>query len=402
MPAEKQIASVSPCRAVVLVLDGVGCGELPDAAEYGDAGSNTLANTARAVGGMNLPALQKMGLGNILDIQGVPPEGKPLAAHGKLAEISPAKDSTVGHWEMMCCPVEHPLPTYPHGFPPQIVAELTAKTGYNYIGNIVASGTEIIDRLGEQHLSTGALILYTSADSVLQIAAHEELVLVPELYRICEIARAVMTGEHAVGRIIARPFIGTPGSFKRTPRRHDISIKPPHDSLLDILTNYNIPVHAVGKIYDLFGGRGISQTYPTKNNLEGIDKTIELIKTIPSGFIYTNLVDFDMQWGHRNDPKAFYAGLQEFDRFLPEIIDNLRQGDLLILTADHGVDPTTPSTDHSREYVPVLAYIKGGCKGVDLGTRESFADVGATAGEFLGVEMKTGESFVEEIKNTEY
>jgi phosphopentomutase len=345
-----------------------------------------------------LPNLQKLGLGDIIEIEGILPEAKPLASYGKMAEISPAKDSTVGHWELMGHPVNKPFPTYPAGFPDETVKKLEAETGKKFLGNKPASGTEIIAELGKDHLRTGSLILYTSADSVLQIAAHEEIVPVEELYRVCKIARKIMTGEHSVGRIIARPFVGTPGNFTRTSRRHDFSLEPPNDTLLDILQRNNIPTIGIGKIYDLFGGKGISKSYPAKSNAEGINTVLELLKEKPAGLLFANLVDFDMMWGHRNDTQGFYAGLQEFDLALPRIMDGLNSGELVIITADHGVDPTTPSTDHSREYVPVLALIKGRETGTDLGIRKCFADVGATVGEFFRVKgTGWGESFLKNL-----
>ena len=379
---------------MVIILDGVGCGELPDAGEYNDIGSNTLGNTAEAVGGMDLPALQEFGLGNIIPIKGVPPADKPSACFGKMAERSPAKDSTVGHWELMCCPVEKAPPTYPEGFPRYIVNELENRTGYRFIGNCPASGTKIIADLGQEHLDTGALILYTSADSVLQIAAHEEEIPVAELYRVCQIAREIMTDEHGVGRIIARPFAGSNGNFTRTTRRHDFSLEAPADTMLDILHRSGIKTISVGKIFDLFGSRGLSQSNPTSSNQEGIEMTISVCRDNENAFVFTNLVDFDMLWGHRNDPQKFYRGLKEFDRSFASIIDSLNESDLIIITADHGVDPTTESTDHSREYVPVLAKIIGSEKGVSLGTRSSFADAGATVGDYFEVRASNGVSFL--------
>jgi len=378
-------------------LDGVGCGALPDAGKFGDAEANTLGNTAKAVGGMTLPHLQRWGLGNIIPIEGVAPAANPSACWGKAGEQSPAKDSTVGHWELMCYPSKKALPTYPEGFPWEIVSELAKRTGKKFIGNKAASGTEIIAELGEEHLKTGALILYTSADSVLQIAAHEELVPVEELYGICRIARELMQGENGVGRIIARPFIGLTGNFQRTARRHDFSLPPPRKTMLDILREKGIKTISIGKIYDLFTGNGIDEAYPTKSNQEGLDRILEQVSCQEGGFIFVNLVDFDMLWGHRNDAAAFYRGLQEFDYYLPKIADNLQAGDLIIITADHGVDPTTVSTDHSREYIPILAMIKGVTQGKSLGTRKSFADVGATVGEFFNCDAPCGESFLQQI-----
>ena len=346
---------------------------------------------------MKLPNLQKFGLGNIIDILGVPPADHPAASYGKMAEKSPGKDSTVGHWEIMSCIADKPLPTYPHGFPADIIAEIGKSTGKHFIGNVAASGTEIIARLGDQHVETGHPILYTSADSVMQFAAHEDVVPIPELYEICETARKIMTGDHSVGRIIARPFTGESGGYFRTPRRHDFSIQAPCDTVLDLLLKQGIPTISVGKIFDLFGGRGLTEAHKTQSNIEGILTTIKIASERSEGLIFTNLVDFDMLWGHRNDPQSFYNGLVQFDHFLPGIIGALNPDDLLILTADHGVDPTTVSTDHSREYVPLLAYSAASPAGVNLGVRSSFADVGATAADFWGVAVKSGNSFLKEI-----
>lgn len=346
---------------------------------------------------MNLPNLQKFGLGNIIDIPGVPLAENPGASFGKMAEKSPGKDSTVGHWEIMSCIADKPLPTYPHGFPDDIVDELCRLTGKKFIGNIAASGTEIITRLGDEHVETGALILYTSADSVMQFAAHEDVVPIPELYKICEIARKMMTGDHSVGRIIARPFTGKSGGYFRTPRRHDFSIQAPCDTVLDLLLKRGIPTISVGKIFDLFGGRGLSEAHKTHSNIEGILTTIKIADERSEGLIITNLVDFDMLWGHRNDPQSFYNGLVQFDHFLPDITGTLGPDDLLILTADHGVDPTTVSTDHSREYVPLLVYSAKTPKAVNLGIRNSFADVGASVADFFGINAEAGNSFLNEI-----
>jgi phosphopentomutase len=385
-------------KCLVIVIDGMGCGELPDADEYNDIGSNTIGNLAESLGGINLPNLARLGLGNIIPIKGMPPAEKPKAFFGKMAELSPAKDSTAGHWELMGHPVPKPFPTYPDGFPREIVSELENTSGYKFIGNKTASGTVIINELGDDHLKTGALILYTSADSVLQIAAHEKLVPLEHLYHVCEIARSIMTGEHAVGRIIARPFLGESGKFYRTPNRHDFSLQPNNTTVLDILMAKGIDTISIGKIFDLFGGKGISGNNPTKSNTEGIEKTIEVSVKIENGLIFVNLVDFDMLWGHRNDPEGFYRGLREFNAKLPGIMQTMSSGDLLIITADHGVDPTTLSTDHSREYVPVLCWKPELKYGGDLGVRKSFADVGATVADYFNVEdTGFGESFLNEV-----
>ena len=384
----------------MIILDGVGCGELPDADEFGDAGSNTLGNLSRAMGQLDLPNLEKLGLGRIIPIRGMKEVDNPLASYGKMAELSPAKDSTVGHWELMGCSVEEPFPVYPDGFPVDLVEELSAATGMKFIGNKPASGTEIIAELGEEHLETGALILYTSADSVLQIAAHEGKIPLTDLYRYCGIARKIMTGKHAVSRVIARPFIGVPGKFDRTSNRHDFSLPPYRETVLDLLQKSGVKTISVGKVSDLFCGQGIDTSNPTRSNLEGIEKTIQLSRELDSGFIFTNLVDFDMLWGHRNSPERFYVGLCEFDSQLPQIMDTLNEGDLLIMTADHGVDPTTESTDHSREYVPLLAWMPGMKKGKNLGIRNTFADAGATIANYFGIDgTGEGESFLSSVVN---
>ena len=385
-------------KCLLLILDGVGCGELPDADDFSDAGSNTLGNLGEVIGHLDLPNLEELGLGCIIPIQGVEEVDNPKACFGKMAEISPAKDSTVGHWELMGYPVAKAFPTYPNGFPPEIVRELSEATGRKFIGNKPASGTEIIAELGEEHLKTGALILYTSADSVLQIAAHENKVPVHDLYEYCGIARRIMSGEHGVSRVIARPFVGTPGEFDRTTNRHDFSLPPDRTTVLDLLREADVNVISVGKINDLFCGKGVNASNPTKGNLDGIEKTIQLSKELDSGLIFTNLVDFDMLWGHRNSPEGFYVGLSEFDSHLPLIMKTLNEGDLLIITADHGVDPTTESTDHSREYVPLLAWTPGLKAGKNLGIRKTFADVGETVADFFGIQgTGIGESFLSDV-----
>jgi len=387
-------------RACVLILDSCGVGALPDAADYGDADSNTIANTARAVGGLRLPNLQNLGLGNIIDIAGVPPTQIPSMFYGKAAQMSAGKDSTVGHWEHFGIITRMPFPTYPHGFPQVIMAEFERQTGYKAIGNKPASGTEIIKELGEEHLKTGALIVYTSGDSVFQIAAHRKIVDIPELYRCCRIARQIMSGEHGVSRIIARPFDGEPGSFYRTEERHDFSLEPTTKTGLDILKEAGKEVISIGKINDLFAGIGITESNPTKSNANGIDVLIEVLGRQFDGLVYINLVDFDMLWGHRNDYKSFAAGLEYFDTRLPSILEQLQPGDLFIISADHGCDPTTPSTDHSREYIPILAGIRGGNRGIggDLGIRKSFSDIGATVLDYCGLHQTTGDSFLRSIK----
>ena len=385
-------------RIILIVLDSVGVGALPDAAEYGDEGSNTLANTARAVGGLHLPHLGALGLGNIIPVDGVPPAHHPEGAYGRMAEQSRGKDTTVGHWELAGLISPRPLPTYPNGFPEDLVREFERRIGRRVLGNYPASGTVIIEQLGEEHMRTGGPILSPSADSVFQVAAHEEVIPLPELYRICEIARELLQGEHAVGRVIARPFVGEPGGFIRTANRRDWSLPPPAETILDRLSASGRSVLAVGKIEDIFASRGITEAKHTQDNMDGVDKTLLFMSICKAGLIFTNLVDFDMRWGHRNDPQGYARGLEAFDARLPELREAMRPGDLLILTADHGCDPTTPSTDHSREYVPLLVCGPRVRPGVALGTRATFADVAATIAEALGVgPWPVGRSFLPEV-----
>jgi phosphopentomutase len=384
-------------RLTLIVLDSVGIGELPDAERYGDKGSNTLANTARAVGGLNLPNLGRLGLGNILAIEGVPPVKQPLAAYGRMAEASAGKDTTTGHWEIAGLLLERPFPVYPHGFPPEIIEPFEKRIGRPVLGNRAASGTAIIEELGEEHIKTGYPIVYTSADSVFQIAAHEEVIPVNELYGMCRVARELLTGPHAVGRVIARPFVGKPGAFKRTDRRRDFSLPPPAPTVLDLLTQNGFSVLAVGKIEDIFAGRGITEAIHTKDNMDGVDRTIACMRRLERGLIFTNLVDFDMLYGHRNNPRGYAAALEAFDRRLPEILSAVRPDEVLIITADHGCDPTTSSTDHSREYVPLLVYGPLVEPGVNLGTRSTFSDVAASVAEFFGLSYPRGTSFAREV-----
>lgn len=380
------------------MLDSCGVGELPDAFKYGDQGSNTLSNTAKAVDGLHLPNLQRLGLGNIASISGVEPQDKPLASYGKMAEVSPGKDSTTGHWEMAGVILKKPFPVYPNGFPDELIKRFEKAIGIEVLGNKPASGTEIIKELGEEHLRTSKPIVYTSADSVFQIAAHEEKIPVPRLYEICQIARELLTGENAVARVIARPFVGKPGSFKRTDGRKDFSLPPPEKTILEILQSKGIKIIGIGKINDLFAGRGISRSIHTRDNQDAMDKLIQTIKEEKEGLIFINLVDFDMVWGHRNDIQGFAKGLEDFDRRLEEVLDLLQTYDVLIITADHGCDPTTPSTDHSREYVPLLIFGKKLKKRVDLGTRISFSDISATLADIFGVQgTGKGESLWREI-----
>ena len=369
---------------------------MPDAADYGDAGSDTIGNIAR-VRPLRLPHLQRLGLANIRPIEGIAPEANPAACYGKAALASPGKDTTTGHWEMVGIHLKRPFPLYPTGFPPEVMDEFERRTGRKSLGNIPASGTEIIAQLGEKHMRTGRPIVYTSADSVFQIAAHEEVIPLAELYRMCEIAREILRGPHEVGRVIARPFVGTPGAFRRTGNRHDYAVPPPQGMLLDRLAERGVTVASVGKIYDVFLGRGIGPHVKTKTNADGMDKTLEMMDAVGSGLIFTNLVDFDMLYGHRNDVEGYARALEEADAWIPRLIEKLRPSDLAIFTADHGCDPTTPSTDHSREYVPVLAFGPGARQGVNLGTLASLADMGQTIAENFGARLLHGATFLPSI-----
>jgi phosphopentomutase len=371
-------------RACVIVLDAVGAGELPDAAEFGDAGSNTLANVARAVGGLDLPTLEALGFGNIEPLEGCAPQPGAPAIAGRLLERSRGKDTTTGHWELKVVVTPQAMPTYPFGFPDDVIDPFMNRTGRGVIGNKPASGTEIIQELGEEHQKTGKWIVYTSADSVFQIAAHEDTVPLDELYAACKIARELLTGKHAVGRVIARPFTGAPGSYERTPNRHDYSLEPKRPNYLSLVRDAGHKVYGVGKIGDIFAHQDIDDEFPTKSNVEGIQKTEELLRTVESGLIFTNLVETDSLWGHRNDPVNFHRCLQDFDRRLSDLLEALRPGDLLILTSDHGCDPTTPSTDHSREHALLLVYVEGRNAAGKVHEDGEFADVGATVNAWLG------------------
>ncbi len=382
-------------RVIAIVLDSVGIGEMPDADQYNDRGSNTLVNTAKAVGGLNLPNLAKMGLGNLDDIPNVP-KMEAIGAYGIMLEKSPGKDSTTGHWELAGIILKKPFDLFPNGFPKKLIEEFEKRTKRKVIGNKPASGTEIIKELGPEHERTGALIVYTSADSVFQIAAKEEIVPVQELYRYCEIARELLDEMgYKVGRVIARPFSGEYPNYVRTPRRHDYSLQPEDEMLLDILTQSNIPVYGVGKIYDLYAGRGITESFKTEDNADGINTTIRLMEEKKGPcMIYTNLVDYDMKYGHRNDPHGYAMALEDFDRKLPQIFERMLEDDFLFITADHGCDPTTPSTDHSREKVPILVCGDRVCRNTNIGIRESFSDFGQTIADIFGVKkLKNGESF---------
>jgi phosphopentomutase len=384
-------------RGIVMVLDGVGGGQAPDAAAYGDEGANCLANCARAVGGLALPALGRLGLGNLTTIEGTPPQ-PPAGACGRLVERSPGKDSTTGHWELMGVPLDRPLPTYPHGFPADLVARFEAAIGRGTLGNKPASGTAIIEELGAEHLRTGYPILYTSADSVFQLAAHEDVIPISELYRFCEIARGLLTGPDAVGRVIARPFTGTPGAFVRTTRRRDFSLPPPAPTLLDILKEHGRDVIGIGKIEDLFAERGLTASNHTATNVDAQAATLEQLDQAFSGLLFVNLVECDQNFGHRRNPQGYAESLRAFDAWLPTALERLGPGDALFITGDHGTDPTWRGTDHTRESVPLLAVGASIRPGVDLGARSSFADLGATLAEAFGLPpLAHGESFARAI-----
>jgi phosphopentomutase len=379
-------------RALILVLDGVGIGEAPDAASYGDVGSDTLGNLARAVGGLALPNLEAAGLGRIKALEGVAAVSSPRGASGMMRPRSAGKDSTTGHWEIAGVHLAKPFPTYPQGFPREIIAQFEEDTGRAVIGNVVGSGTAVIDSFGPQQLRTGELIVYTSADSVFQVAAHESVVPLAELYAACEKARAMLVAPNDVSRVIARPFTGEPGAFKRTPNRRDFAIAPPEETLLDALAARGIPRTGVGKVDDLFAGRNI-RTRHTGSNAEGIDLILKWLRGNEVGLCFANLVDFDQLFGHRNDTAGFYAALRELDRALPSMLDALREDDLLFITADHGNDPTTPSTDHARECVPLLV-LGPAVRPVSLGVLDTFSDLGATVADWLGISFRgRGKSF---------
>ncbi len=383
-------------RIILIILDSVGIGEMPDAAGYGDAGSDTLGNLAR-FRPLRVPNLCRLGLANIKPLAHLEPAPAPLACYGRCALASPGKDTTTGHWEIAGIRLNRAFPTYPNGFPPEIMDEFERRIGRRALGNVAASGTEIIKELGAEHMRSGRPIVYTSADSVFQVAAHEEVIPVPELYRICEIAREILHGPHEMGRVIARPFVGSPGSFTRTANRKDFAVAPPAGMLLDALAANNVPVHSVGKIYEVFLGRGIGPHDKAKTNAEGMAKTLDAVDATPGGLIFVNLVDFDMLFGHRNDAEGYARALEEVDEWLPRLCERLGGGDLLILTADHGCDPTTPSTDHTREYVPLLAYGPAARQGVPLGTRDTLADIGQTVADNFDARIPTGTSFLGSI-----
>jgi len=396
-------------RVIVIVLDSVGIGELPDAGVYGDEGSNTLGNIARQIP-LKVPALRSLGLGQLVSLGGQA-HAAARGVYGRMAEASPGKDSVTGHWEMMGIVLDRPFPTFPNGFSPEVIAEFERRIGRGTIGNVVASGTEIIDRLGPEHVRTGKPIIYTSADSVFQIAAHEDVIPIGEQYRVCEIAFDFVGRGLGVARVIARPFIGSPGAFKRTANRHDYALEPTGETLLDYLARRGIPVVSIGKVNDLFAGRGIARAIHTASDAEGMDRLDDVIREVHEGFIFVNLVDFDTVYGHRNDVSGYAANLEQFDERLSRLLPNVRESDLLVVTADHGNDPSTPSTDHSREYVPLLItgpaeagpHVPAGAgphvrPGTNLGTRKTFADLGKTLAANFGVgPLAHGTSFLEDI-----
>ena len=372
-------------RVIIIVLDSAGVGELPDAGRYGDEGSSTLPHTARAVGGLRVPQLEALGLGRIVPLEGVRPLPAPRGAYGKLAERSAGKDSTTGHWELMGVIVDRPFPTYPKGFPADLIAAFERAIRTSILGNEAASGTEIIARLGPEHQRTGYPIVYTSADSVFQVAAHEDVIPVQRLYEICLTARRLLTGPHAVSRVIARPFVGSPGAYTRTDRRRDFSLPPTAPTVLDAVTAQGLEVVGIGKISDLFAGRGVTRSIHTRDDLDGMAQTGAAMTSTARGIIFTNLVDLDSKFGHRNDPAGYARDLEAIDAALPQVMGRVRPDDLVVITADHGNDPTTGSTDHAREYVPVLFGGPAVRGGVDLGVRSTFADVGATVADALGI-----------------
>lgn len=387
-------------RVHVIVMDSVGIGEAPDAKAFGDEGSNTLVHTAEAVGGLHLPNLQQLGLGNIETIPGVEAVSEPLAFYGKMEEASVGKDTMTGHWEIMGLHVDQPFKVYPNGFPQELIAQLEEKTGRKVLGNKPASGTEILDELGKEHMETGAIIVYTSADPVLQIAAHEEVISLKELYEICEIARELtLSEEFLVGRVIARPFLGEPGNFQRTTNRHDYALKPFGRTALNELQDSGLDVIAIGKIDDIYNSEGITEAIRTKDNMDGMDKLHEVMLRDFTGISFLNLVDFDALFGHRRDPKGYASALEAFDVRLKDTLQLLRDDDLLIITADHGNDPTMPGTDHTREYVPLLVYSKQFAAGKELPTRATFADIGATLTELFKTNPTSyGTSFSSELE----
>jgi phosphopentomutase len=388
-------------RVIWVVLDSVGIGELPDAADYGDVGRDTLGHIARSRA-MNLPNLTRLGLANIKPLAHLSPPAKPAGCFGKGVTRSPGKDTTTGHWEMAGIWLSQAFPVYPHGFPQELIAEFERRIGRKTLGNKPASGTEIIKELGEEHVRTGFPIVYTSGDSVFQIATHEDVIPIAELYRMCEIARKLLDGPNRVGRVIARPFTGASGNFRRTERRHDYAVEPPRPMLLDVLVERGVPIFGVGKIHDIYNGRGVGDYTTTKNNADGMTKITDSLEKRRSGLIFANLVDFDMLYGHRKDVEGFAKSLEEFDALLGPFLSKLEPSDLLMITADHGCDPdpVNPTTDHSREYVPILTYGPGATSGANLGVRATLADMGQTIAENFGTSIPHGESFLAAISKT--
>ncbi|WP_148362872.1 phosphopentomutase [Bacillus sp. B-jedd] len=387
-------------RIFLIVMDSVGIGEAPDAEKFGDKGSDTFGHIAEAMNGLNMPNMEKLGLSNIREIKGIKKQDKPLAYYTKMQEASNGKDTMTGHWEIMGLNIQTPFRVFPEGFPDELLSELESRTGRKIIGNKPASGTEILVELGQEHMETGALIVYTSADSVLQIAAHEEIVPLDELYRICEIARELTLDEkYMVGRIIARPFIGEPGNFKRTANRHDYALKPFGRTVMNELKDAGYDVIAIGKISDIYDGEGVTQSLRTVSNMDGMDKLLETLDMDFTGLSFLNLVDFDALYGHRRDPIGYGKALEEYDSRLTEVFEKLQDDDLLIITADHGNDPVHPGTDHTREYVPLLVYTKKMAGGKELPIRETFADIGAAVAENFNIKMpEFGKSFLKEME----
>ena len=387
-------------RVIWIVLDSVGIGPLPDAAEYGDLGRDTLGHIARSRP-LKVPNLVQLGLANMKPLAHLAAPVQPAGCFGKGATRSPGKDTTTGHWEMAGIWLDQAFPVYKQGFPRELIEQFEKAIGRKTLGNKPASGTEIIKELGEEHMRTGFPILYTSGDSVFQIAAHEEVIPIAELYRMCEIARKMLEGPHRVGRVIARPFTGTPGSFRRTERRHDYAVEPPRPMLLDVLAEGNVPVLGIGKIHDIYNGRGVQNYLTTKNNADGMEKLHAALRQQTSGLVFANLVDFDMLYGHRKEVEGFARSLEEFDAMLSSLLDQMQPSDLLLITADHGCDPDdcSPSTDHSREYVPILAHSPGGQRGINLGVRPTLADMGQTVAENFGGSIPHGTSFLSQISN---
>ncbi len=387
-------------RVFLVVMDSVGIGEAPDASKFGDVGSDTLGHIAEHMNGLSLPNLEKLGLGNIKEVKGLSKVSSPLASYTKMEEASNGKDTMTGHWELMGLYIDTPFRVFPDGFPDELLQQLKEKTGRDIIGNKPASGTEIISELGKEHIETGAIIVYTSADSVLQIAAHEEIVPLDELYKICEIARELTLDEkYMIGRVIARPFIGSPGAFERTSNRHDYALKPFDRTVMNELSDGGFDVIAIGKISDIYDGEGVTKSLRTISNMDGMDKLVESLHMEFKGLSFLNLVDFDALYGHRRDPEGYGKALEDFDRRLPEVLSLLKEDDLLIITADHGNDPTFTGTDHTREYVPLLVYTPRFKSGEEIPVRKTFADVGATVAENFNMTMpKYGESFLSQIR----